>query len=112
MRASRSLASGSVGSLGPGLASAEAVSGAGGAAARTPLVAGLIEASSSPTAQAAANAGSSVASGAAPLTSMGQGASAGGASKAGLGSATAPEKDENDDGRAGPDDQQSGERVL
>ncbi|BBX96645.1 PE domain-containing protein [Mycobacterium lacus] len=106
------LAGGSGASVGAGLARAEVLPGAAGTAARTPLMAGLIEAPSSPMAQAAANAGSSAASGAAPLGSMGQGAAGGGSSKAGLASSTTPAQDEDDDQRAGREDQQPGERVL
>jgi hypothetical protein len=111
MVANNPLAGGSGAIVGAALPQAEAVAGAVGSAAR-PLVAGLVEASSSPAVQAVASAGSQVASGIAPLASMGQGASAGGASMPGLASATAPDRDENDDGRSGQDDQQTGERVL
>ncbi len=107
------LAGGSAAGLGAALPQADVLPGAAGAAARTPLLAGLIEAPSSPMGQAAgniANAGSSVGSGAAPLSSMGQGAA--GSSKAGLASAETPARDEDEDQRARQDDQQPGERVL
>jgi uncharacterized protein YukE len=102
-------------SVGQALLPAEMLPGAAGSAARTSLLAGLIEAPSSPMAQAAgnlANVGSSMASGAAPLSSMGQGAAAGGSSQAGLAAAKTADRDEDDERRAGQDDQQPGERVL
>lgn len=107
-----SLSGGSGASISAALTPAETLPSAAGAVARTPTMAGAIEASSSPMAQAAANAGSSVGSGTAPLTSMGQGGAAGGSSKAGLASAPAPAQDEDEDQRSGDDDPQVGEHLL
>jgi uncharacterized protein YukE len=107
------LAGGSAAGLGAAMMHADVLPGTAGSVARSPLLAGLIEAPSSPMGQAAgniANAGSSMGSGAAPLGSMGQGAA--GSSKAGLASAEGPAKDEDEDQRAAQDDQQPGGRVL
>jgi uncharacterized protein YukE len=109
----RQLAGGSAAGLVAGLMNVEALPGAAGSAART-LLAGLIEAPSSPLGQAAgniANTASTVGSSAAPLASMGQGAAAG-SSQAGLAAVETPAKDEDEEQRAGRDDQQPGERVL
>jgi hypothetical protein len=51
-----------------------------------------------------------VAGGAAPLASMAQGAA--GSSTAGLASAETPARDEDEEQRAGQDDQEPGERFL
>lgn len=101
---------GAGGMSGGGLGSAAAVPNPLGAAAANPVVAGMVEASSSPMASTVANAGSSAMSGAAPMGSGmgGAGSSAGGASKPSLASATGEDQDENRDGR----DDQPGERVL
>lgn len=111
MVANNPMAAGAGTVVGPALAQAQAVAAGVGEAGR-PLAAGLVEAASSPGVQGVAQAGTSVASGIAPMASMGQGASAGGASMPGLASATAPDRDENDDGHSGQDDQQPGERLL
>ncbi len=100
------------GSSGGGGLGAAALQNELGAAARSPLVAGLSEAPSSSMTSAAANAGSSAMSGAAPLGSGMSGAgTSGGASKAGLASATAPADDQEERQRDG-EDEQAGERLL
>ncbi|BBX73028.1 PE family protein [Mycobacterium shinjukuense] len=110
---SRSTAGGAGVSTGAGLLRAGSLPGEAGAAARTPLMSQLIEAPSSPTASAAASAGSSAMSGAAPLGSgMGAaGAPAGGAAKPGLASATGP-ADEDEGERDGRVELQPGERLT
>ncbi|MGV7967342.1 PE family protein [Mycobacterium kansasii] len=109
---SRSAAGGSGATLGPGLMGPGAVQAAAEPAVRAPLMSQVVEASSSPLASTAANAGSSAMSGAAPLGSgMGGGAPAGGASKAGLASATGP-GDQDERERDEQADAQSGERLA
>ncbi|KZS59804.1 PE family protein [Mycobacterium ostraviense] len=113
---SRSAAGGSGATLGPGLMGSGAVQAAAESVARAPLMSQMVEASSSPMASTAANAGSSAMSGAAPLSSgmgsgMGTGAPAGGASKAGLTSATGP-ADQDERERDEQTSAQSGERLA
>ncbi|OSC38952.1 PE family protein [Mycobacterium decipiens] len=97
---------------GAGLMRAGLLPGEAGSAARTPLMAQLLEGSSSPMASAAANAGSSAMSGAAPLGSgMGAGAPAAGSSKAGLASATGP-AEEDEKTPEDPGDEPDGERLA
>jgi hypothetical protein len=104
-------AGGSGASVGAGLLRAGTLPEAS-AAARTPLVSQVMEASSSPMASTAASAGSSAMSGAAPLGSgMGAGAPAGGASKAGLASAAGP-ADEDEREREERGEPQPGERLT
>lgn len=106
------LAGGSGASAGAGLMRAGSLPGEAGSAARTPLMAQLLEGASSPMASTAANAGSSAMSGAAPVGSgMGAGTPAGGSSKAGLVSATGP-ADEDDKDPEDRRDQPSGERLA
>jgi hypothetical protein len=99
-------------SLGAGLTHAEALPGAAGTAARTPLMAGLIEnpgAVGSVASTVAGAASSALGAGAAPLSSLGSlGAAAGGSSQAGLVSSAAPE----DDGYQDADDQDPGRRTV
>jgi hypothetical protein len=110
---------------GAGLLRAETLPGAAGAAARTPLMADLIEgvAASNPSAPssvvpAAANAASTVlGAGAAPLSSIGSIASAGGAAGPGSASAVpglASSLDEEKDATEGENsgEPQPGERLL
>jgi hypothetical protein len=104
--------------VGAGLASAEALPGALGAAVRTPLVTNLIEgvtaANSSGTLPAAANAASTVLSaGTGPLSSLSSVASMGGT--AGGGAAAVPTAltgEEEPSTRDDPADQQTGEQLL
>lgn len=106
------LAGGSGARAGAGLMRAGSLPGEAGSAARTPLMAQLLEGASSPMASTAANAGSSAMSGAAPVGSgMGAGTPAGGSSKAGLVSATGP-ADEDDKDPEDRRDQPSGERLA
>jgi PE family len=105
------LAGGTGATLGAGLARAEALPGAAGTSARTPLMAGLIEPGVvGSTAPSVANAASSaLGTGTAPLSSMGgAGAAAGGSSKAGLASSIEPEQDQNED----PGETYPGQRTL
>jgi hypothetical protein len=106
------LAGGTGASLGAGLAHGEALPGAAGTAARTPLMAGLIENPGvvGSTAPSVANAASSaLGAGTAPLSSMGSGgAAAGGSSKAGLASAIGPDQDQSEDSG----EQNPGQRTL
>lgn len=79
------LAGGSGPSVGAGLLRGEALPGAGGTLARTPLIGELVDKPAGPAMQPAAAAGSSATSGAAPVgAGMGQGAQAGGSSRPGL----------------------------
>ncbi|OBI82454.1 PPE family protein [Mycobacterium asiaticum] len=82
------LAGGSGASMGSGLLRGEALPGAGGTLARTPLMAGLIDKPAGPAVMPAAAAGESVTSGAAPVGAgagaMGQGAQAGGGTRTAL----------------------------
>jgi hypothetical protein len=107
------------GRAGAGLAYAEALPGAAGTAARTPLMGQLIDgvvggsaapglANAASSAPGLANAASSaLGAGTAPLSAMGSGASAGGG-KAGLVSEVSPDQDENQE----PGDQQPSQRTL
>ncbi|ETW22850.1 PE family protein [Mycobacterium gastri] len=105
-------AGGSGATLGPGLMRPGAVQAAAESMARAPLMSQMVEGSSSPMASTVANAGSSAMSGAAPLSSgMGGGAPAGGASKAGLTSATGP-ADQDERERDEQADAQAGERLA
>jgi PE family protein len=116
--ASHAFAGGMGASVGAGLMRAETLPGAGGSAARTPLMANLIDgvAASNPstTVPAAANAASTALGAAtAPLSSIGsigQGASAGGAAGPGLASSVDQDQDENDRDNSG--DQKPGERCC
>ncbi|WP_176358142.1 PE family protein [Mycobacterium persicum] len=109
---SRSGAGGAGATLAPGLMGPGAVQAAAESVARAPLMSQMVEASSSPMASTVANAGSSAMSGAAPLSSgMGGGTPAGGASKAGLTSATGP-ADQDERERDEQADAQSGERLA
>jgi PE family len=113
-------------SVGAGLARAEALPGALGAAACTPLMTNLVEgvAASNPstTVPAVANAASTVlGAGTAPLSSIGQFASAGGAAGPGLtsGPELASSLDQNQDkddtdkpGEEQPGDEHPGESLL
>ena len=95
------LAGGTSASVGAGLMRAETLPGAGGSAARTPLMAQLIDgaaaSNSSTTVPAAANAASSaVGTGAAPLSSIGQGGAASGSARPGLVSSLDQDQDESD----------------
>ena len=101
-------------SLAAGTMPAEALSAAGGSAARTPPMSQMIEgaAASNPPSTAvpaAANAASSaMGTGTAPLSSMGQGGAAGGSTKPGLASV---DRDKDDaDPKSG--DREPGERLL
>ncbi|ORB87688.1 hypothetical protein B1987_19775 [Mycobacterium kansasii] len=82
------LAGGSGAGMGAGLLRGEALPGAGGTLARTPLISELLDKPVGPSVQPAAAAGSSATSGAAPVGAgagaMGQGAQAGGSSRPGL----------------------------
>ncbi|MHA7652482.1 PE family protein [Mycobacterium sp. ML4] len=101
------------GSSGGGGLSAAALQSELGAAARSPVVAGLAQAPSSSLTSTAVNAGSSAMSGAAPLGSGMSGAgTSGGASKAGLASATSPADDQDERKPESQDDEQAGERLL
>ncbi|OBK26686.1 hypothetical protein A5634_24635 [Mycobacterium asiaticum] len=97
------LAGGSGASVGAGLLRGEALPGAGGTLARTPLMTGLIDKPAGPAMMPAAAAGESVAgSGAAPVGgagAMGQGAQAGGSSRTALvaPAATAQETEEHEE---------------
>ncbi|BBX75567.1 PPE family protein [Mycobacterium shinjukuense] len=92
------LAGGSGASVGAGLLRADALPGAGGTLARTPLMAGLIEKPAGPAVMPAAAAGSSATGGAAPVGAgaLGQGAGSGGSTRPGL-TAPAPLTKERDD---------------
>ncbi|MBX9641711.1 MAG: PPE family protein [Mycobacteriaceae bacterium] len=80
------LAGGSGASMGAGLLRGDALPGAGGTLARTPLMTGLIDKPVGPAMMPAAAAGESATGGAAPVGAgaMGQGAHSGGSSRAGL----------------------------
>lgn len=95
---SHPLAGGSGASVGSGLLRAEALPGAGGSLARTPLMSQLIEKPVGPAlAPAGASAGASAAGGAAPVGgAMGQGAQSGGSTRPGL-TAPAPLSQERED---------------
>ncbi|VBA39378.1 PE family immunomodulator PE35 [Mycobacterium attenuatum] len=109
---SHSATGGSGATPGPGLMGTGAVQAAAEPAVRAPLLSQVMEASSSPLASTAANAGSSAMSGAAPLSSgMGGGAPAGGASKAGLASTATP-ADQDEGERDGQAQAQAGERLA
>jgi PE family len=102
-------------SVGAGLIRADTLPGAGGSVARTPLMAQLIEGATpsnpSATLPAAVNAASSaVATGIAPLSSVGQGGAAGGSARPGLASSLDQDEDAGDGDESG--DQSSGERLL
>jgi PE family len=108
------LAGGSGATVGAGMMRAEALPGAAGSAARTPLMANLIDgvAATNPstTVPAAANAASSaMGAGTAPLSSMGQGASAGAGSRAGLASSVEDSDGKDRDESA---EREPGERLL
>ncbi|MDP7706156.1 MULTISPECIES: PPE family protein [unclassified Mycobacterium] len=92
------LAGGSGASVGAGLLRGEALPGAGGTLARTPLMTGLIDKPVGPAMMPAAAAGESATGGAAPVGAgaMGQGASGGGSSRPGL-AAPAPVSQERDE---------------
>ncbi|MHA7648814.1 PPE family protein [Mycobacterium sp. ML4] len=91
------LAGGSGASVGAGLLRGEALPGAGGTLARTPLMTGLIDKPTGPAMMPAA-AGESATGGAAPVGAgaMGQGAGGGGSSRPGL-AAPAPAAQEHDE---------------
>jgi len=118
--ASQAFAAGTGAYVAPGLLGAETLPGAAGSAARTPLLANLIEgvAASNPptTVPAAANAASTVlGAGTAPLSSIGQVTSMAGA--AGGGAAAVPtsltgEEESTRDESDHADDQQPGEQLL
>jgi PPE-repeat protein len=80
------LAGGSGASVGSGLLRGEALPGAGGTLARTPLMTGLIDKPVGPAMLPAAAAGASATGGAAPVGAgaMGQGSQSGGSSRAAL----------------------------
>jgi PE family len=110
-------------SVGAGLAQAETLPGALGSAARTPPLANLIEgvAASNPstTLPAAANAASTVlGAGSAPLSSISQfasmGGAAGGGAAPGLATSLTGEEESNpeDSGDLQANDQQAGEQLL
>jgi PPE-repeat protein len=92
------LAGGSGASVGSGLLRGEALPGAGGTLARTPLMTGLIDKPVGPAMMPAAAAGESATGGAAPVGAgaMGQGAQGGGSSRPGLAvqASAAQEQDE------------------
>ena len=107
------------GPVGAGLMRAEALPGAAGTAARTPLLAQLIEnpalggtsGTIGTAAPAVANAASSaLGAGTAPVSSLGTGASAGAGSRAGLESSVAEDQDESSRDDSG--EQRPGESVL
>jgi PE family len=116
------LARGLAASAPAGLLSAEALPGAAGTAARTPLMANLIEgvaaANPSATLPAAANAASTVMSaGSAPLSSLSQltsmGGAAGGAATGVPTSLTSEEESKRDDSdNQQANDQRTGEQLL
>ncbi|OBK13732.1 PPE family protein [Mycobacterium asiaticum] len=100
------LAGGSGASMGAGLMRGEALPGAGGTLARTPLMTGLIDKPAGPAMMPAAAAGEAATGGSAPVGAgaMGQGAQAGGGSRTALAVPTAladetdePEEDLWDD---------------
>lgn len=110
-------------SAGAALAQAEVLPGALGSAARTPLLANLIEgvaaANPSTTLPAAANAAATVLGvGTAPLSSISQlasmGGAAGGGAAPGLATALTGEEESNPEGSGDQqaDDQQTGEQLL
>jgi PE family len=117
--AGQAFAGGAGANVAAGLLRAETLPGAGGLAARTPLMANLIEgvAASSPatTVPAAANAASTVlGAGAAPLSSIGQFASMGGAAgggTAGVPTSLAGEEESTGDESEDPG-QQPGEELV
>ncbi|OBJ74758.1 hypothetical protein A9W97_10620 [Mycobacterium gordonae] len=92
------LAGGSGASVGAGLLRGDALPGAGGTLARTPLMTGLIDKPVGPAMMPAAAAGESATGGAAPVGAgaMGQGAGSGGSSRPGL-VAPAPVAQERDE---------------
>lgn len=95
------LAGGSGPSVGAGLLRGEALPGAGGTLARTPLMTGLIDKPATAAVMPAAAAGSSATGGAAPVGAgaMGQGAGAGGSTRPGIAAPTplVAERDEADE---------------
>ena len=119
--ASQAFAAGTGAYVAPGLLGAETLPGAAGSAARTPLLANLIEgvAASNPptTVPAAANAASTVlGAGTAPLSSIGQvtsmGGAAGGGAAAGVPTSLTGEEESTRDESDHADDQQPGEQLL
>ena len=81
------LAGGTGRSVGKGLMFAQALPGSGGSAARTPMMAGLLDRTGQGVAPAAAGSGESVMGGAAPVGAMGAagaGAPAGAAARSGM----------------------------
>ncbi|SOJ58055.1 PPE family immunomodulator PPE68 [Mycobacterium simulans] len=102
------LAGGSGPSTGAGLLRGEALPGAGGTLARTPLMTGLIDKPATAAVMPAAAAGSSATGGAAPVGAgaMGQGAGSGGSSRPGLAAPTplAQERDEHEEEEWDDDD--------
>jgi hypothetical protein len=112
------LAGGSGARMGAGLMHAETLPGAGGSAARTPLMAGLIDkplaggtGGAAGTMPAVANAASSaLGAGTAPLSSIGQGGAAAGGARPGLASSLTDDQD--DQNRDDSGNQQPGERLL
>jgi len=119
--ASQAFAAGTGAYVAPGLLGAETLPGAAGSAARTPLLANLIEgvAASNPptTVPAAANAASTVlGAGTAPLSSIGQvtsmGGAAGGGAAAGVPTSLTGEEESTRDESDHADDQQTGEQLI
>ncbi|KZS78934.1 PPE family protein [Mycobacterium persicum] len=92
------LAGGSGASMGAGLLRGEALPGAGGTLARTPLMSELLDKPVGPAVQPAAAAGSSATSGAAPVGAgaMGQGAQTGGSSRPGMAAPATLTQERND----------------